>query len=54
MITFTIILITLLSLVAAAALIVLAGGAGVILAFGDLIVCGGIIWLLVKLFKRRR
>ena len=53
MITFAIILITLLALVAAAALIVLAGGAGVILAFGDLIVCGGIIWLLVKLFKRR-
>ena len=53
MITFTIILITLLALAAAAALIVLAGGVGVVLAFGDLIVCGGIIWLLVKLFKRR-
>lgn len=53
MITFAIILIAALSLVVATALIVLAGGAGVILAFGDLIVCGGIIWLLVKLFKRR-
>ena len=42
MITFTIILVTLLALVAAVALIVLAGGVGVILAFGDLIVCGGI------------
>ena len=52
MITFTIILVTLLSLVAAAALILLAGGAGVILAFGDLIVCGLIIWLIVRLFKR--
>ena len=54
MITFAIIMIALLSLVAAVALIVLAGGAGVLLAFGDLIVCGGIIWLLVKLFRRRR
>ena len=54
MITFAIILITLLALAIAAALVILAGGAGVILAFGDLIICGGIIWLLVKLFRRRR
>lgn len=54
MITFIVLLITLLSLVAAAALIVLAGGAGVILAFGDLIVCGLIIGLIVRLFKRKK
>lgn len=53
MITFAILLVVLLSLVIAAALVVLAGGAGVVLAFGDLIICGAIIWLLVKLFKRR-
>ena len=54
MITFIVILVTLLSLGIAAALIALAGGAGLILAFGDLIVCGLIIGLLVRLFKRRR
>ena len=54
MITFTIVLITLLSLGFAAALIVLAGGAGVVLAFGDLIICSLIIWMLVKLFRRRK
>lgn len=53
MITFTVILVALLSLVIAAALVILAGGAGVILAFGDLIVCAGIIWLIVRLFRRR-
>lgn len=53
MITFAILLVVLLSLAIAAALVILAGGAGVVLAFGDLIICGGIIWLLVKLFKRR-
>lgn len=54
MITFTIILVTLLLVALAAALIILAGGVGVALAFGDLIVCGLIIWLLVKLFRRGR
>jgi hypothetical protein len=53
MITFTVILIALLALIIAAALVVLAGGAGVILAFGDLIVCAGIIWLIIRLFRRR-
>ena len=54
MITLSVILITLLSLAIAAALVVLAGGAGIILAFGDLIICALVIWLLVKLFRRRR
>lgn len=53
MITFTIILIALLSLAVAAALVIFAGGAGFVLAFGDLIVCAGVIWLIVRLFKRR-
>ena len=53
MITFTVVLIALLSLAIAAALVIFAGGAGFILAFGDLIVCAGIIWLIIRLFRRR-
>ena len=53
MITFMIILVALLSLIIAATLVICAGGAGFILAFGDLIVCAGIIWLIVRLFRRR-
>ena len=53
MITFTIILIALLSLIIAAVLTILAGGAGFILAMSDLIVCAGIIYLIVRLFKRK-
>lgn len=54
MITFTILLVTLLSLIIATALIILAGGAGIIVAFGDVIVCGLIIFVIVQLFKRRK
>lgn len=53
MITFIVLLVTIVSLIIAAALIVLAGGAGIILAFGDLIVCGLIIGLIIRLFRRR-
>ena len=54
MITFIVLLVTILSLIAAGALIVLAGGAGFIVAFGDLIVCGLIIGLIIRLFRRRK
>ena len=54
MITFTILLITLLVLGIVTALVVLAGGAGIILAFGDLIVCGLFLWLIIRLFRRRK
>ena len=54
MITFIILLVTILSLLAAGAIIVLAGGAGFILAFADLIVCGLIIGLVIRLFRRRK
>lgn len=54
MITFIILLITLLSLAIAAVLIFLAGGFGFILAFGDLIVCVLIIGLIIRLFMRRK
>lgn len=53
MITFLVLLVTIVSLLIAAALIILAGGAGFILAFADVIVCGLIIGLIVKLFRRR-
>lgn len=54
MITFIILLVTLLTLALVATLVVLAGGAGILVAFGDVIVCGLIIYLLVKLFRRRK
>ena len=54
MITFIVILVALLSLAIAAALVALAGGVGFLLAFGDLIVCGVLIGLIVRLFRRRR
>ena len=53
MITFLVLLVTIVSLLIAAALIVLAGGAGFILAFADVIVCGLIIGLIIRLFRRR-
>lgn len=54
MITFTILLVALLSLIIATALIILAGGAGIIVAFGDVIVCGLIIFTIIRLFMRRK
>lgn len=54
MITFIVLLVALVSLLMGAALVALAGGAGVIIAFGDVIVCGLIIWLIVRLFRRRK
>lgn len=52
MVAFTILLIVLLALAVIAAFFALVWGAGFIVVFGDLVVCGLIIWLLVKLFKR--
>jgi hypothetical protein len=54
MFTLTIILVTVLTLILSTALIILAGGAGLIVAFGDLIVCGVIIGLIVRFFRRLR
>ena len=54
MVTFLVLLTTIVSLLIAAALIVLVGGAGFILAFADVIVCGLIIALIVRLFIRRK
>lgn len=54
MITLIITLIALLVLVAAVALTVLAGGAGIILVFGDLIIGIAIVYMIVKLIRRKR
>ena len=54
MITFTILLIALLIFAVISAICIVAGGAGIILIFGDLIICGAIIWLLVRLFRRKK
>ena len=54
MITFIVLLVSLLSLAIAGALIVLAGGAGFLLAFGDVIVCVLILGLIVRLIMRRK
>ena len=53
MITFAILLITLLTFLIVSAVCIIAGGAGIILIFGDLIVCGVIIWLIIRLFRRK-
>ena len=36
------------------AIVALVFGTGIAFVFGDLIVCGLFIWLLVKLFKRKK
>ena len=50
MITFTI----LLAVVILTALVALAFGVGFLAAFGDIVVCGLILWGLVKLFRRKK
>ena len=54
MITFIVTLITLLSLAAFAVVLILVGGTGFAIAFGDVIVCGLIIWLIIRFIIRRR
>lgn len=50
MITLTIVLIAL-AAVAGAAIV---GGAGLLVAFGDVIVFGLILWAIIRLIRRRR
>ena len=54
MITFIVTLITLLSLAAFAVVLILVGGTGFVIAFGDVIVCGLIIWLIIRFIIKRR
>lgn len=50
MITLTIVLIAL----ATVAIAAIVGGAGLLVAFGDVIVFGLILWAIIRLFRRRR
>lgn len=54
MITFTLLLIALIVVAIISIISIIIGGAGFIALFGDVIICGLIIWLLVKLFRRRK
>ena len=54
MITFSILTVSLLAIAIITAIIALACGAGFFVVFGDFIVCGLIIALIVKLFKGRK
>lgn len=54
MVTFFVLLIALVALLITAAIIVIAGGAGFIIAFADVIVCGLIIYWIIRLFRRRK
>lgn len=54
MITLSILTMILLSIAIAIAVIALTCGAGFIIAFGDLIVLGLIIVLIIKLFKKKK
>lgn len=54
MILFTILATIVLTIAVIASIIAVALGAGVIAVFGDLIVFGLIIWVLVKLFRRKK
>lgn len=53
MITFAILLITLLIFAVITAFCIVAGSAGIILIFSDLIICGAIIWLIIRLIRRK-
>lgn len=54
MFTFAILLIALLLFAVVAAICIIAGGAGIILILGDLVICGAIIWLIIRLFRRKK
>lgn len=54
MLTFTMLVITLVILAIAAVLFIGIGGAALVLVFGDVILCGVIIWMIVKFFIKRR
>ena len=53
MITLFTILTVLLALVIGTVIAVLIGGTGLLLVFGDLIVFGLIIWLIIRLIRRK-
>ena len=54
MITFTILAVALLTVAIVTVLSLIAGGAGFILAFGDLIIAGLILYAIFRLIRRRK
>lgn len=54
MILFTILLVTLLAVLAIALVCTIVGGIGFITVFGDVIVFACIVWLIVKIFRRKK
>lgn len=54
MVMFTILLIALAVIAVAAIIAAIVGGAGLLVMFGDLIVFGLIVWVIIRLFRRRR
>ena len=54
MITLSILVIAVIIFAIVAALFALIGGGAFIVAFGDLIIFGLIVWLIVRLFRRKR
>ena len=54
MITLSILTVALLAIAIVAAVITVMCGAGFIVAFGDVIICGLVIALIIKLFKRKK
>jgi uncharacterized membrane protein len=54
MILFTILLVTLLAVLAIALVCTIVGGIGFAAVFGDVIVFACIVWLIVKIFRRKK
>lgn len=54
MITFTILLIALAILIVTGIIMLLAGGVGFLVTFGDIIICGFIIYLIIRHFVRKK
>ena len=54
MILFTLLLITLIVLAVATIIAAIVGGSGIILIFGDVIVCIALIAVIVKLFREKK
>ncbi len=54
MILFTILLITVLAILAVALVCTIIGGASLAVMFGDVIVFAFIVWLIFKIFRRKK
>lgn len=54
MITFIILFVSLLALAIMIAASLLLGGAGILVVFGDAVVCALILWAIIRLFRRKK